>query len=303
MPLKLRRYSSLPPTIQYSPRDEVKREMMVSNGNSFEHTIFAPTMSTNLVVRDDHVAEGATASSSSSGIVLDALPYVEPLEPSYEQYALSLVVSSSSSAVAGAEHPSLSRILPSRSIGNRSLPPLAAAAYESVVARKRGDDGVTSNDESAPLLALPERPDPMANIDLASAMSTTMDKQQLISDLRTSIATSKIRLEVERHRHINLELYSHLETQTRFADYATLLETQYRDPTSNSVERQRRVVDSINGLRMEEQQVAARKLDGLKRRREQLIEGNRRLGRALGALEGDVDVLRKEVAAIIPNDD
>jgi hypothetical protein len=54
---------------------------------------------------------------------------------------------------------------------------------------------------------------------------------------------------------------------------------------------------------MEEQQVAARKLDGLKRRREQLIEGNRRLGRALGALEGDVDVLRKEVAAIIPNDD
>ena len=267
-------------------------------------------MSTNLVVRDDHVAEGATASSSSSGIVLDALPYVEPLEPSYEQYALSLieremrhVVSSSSSAVAGAEHPSLSRILPSRSIGNRSLPPLAAAAYESVVARKRGDDGVTSNDESAPLLALPERPDPMANIDLASAMSTTMDKQQLISDLRTSIATSKIRLEVERHRHINLELYSHLETQTRFADYATLLETQYRDPTSNSVERQRRVVDSINGLRMEEQQVAARKLDGLKRRREQLIEGNRRLGRALGALEGDVDMLRKEVAAIIPNDD
>jgi hypothetical protein len=143
----------------------------------------------------------------------------------------------------------------------------------------------------------------MANIDLASVMSTTMDKQQLISDLRTSIAISKIRLEIERHRHINLELYSHLETQTRFADYATLLETQYRDPTSNSVERQRRVVDSINGLRMEEQQVAARKLDGLKRRREQLIEGNRRLGRALGALEGDVDVLRKEVAAIIPNDD
>lgn len=269
-------------------------------------------MSTDLVVRrDDPATEGATASSSSSGIVLDALPYVEPLEPSYEQYALSLIeremrhvvssTSSSSSAVAGAEHPSLSRILPSSSIRNNSpLPPLAAAAYESVVARKRGDDGVTSSVESAPLAL---RPDPMANIDLASVVSTTIDKQKLISDLRTSIATSKIRLEVERHRHINLELHGHLETQTRFAEYATLLETQYRDPTSNSVERQRRVVDSINGLRMEEQQVAARKLDGLKRRFEQLIDGNRRLGRALGALEGDVDVLRKEVAAIIPNDD
>jgi len=270
-------------------------------------------MSTDLVVRrDDPATEGATASSSSSGIVLDALPYVERLEPSYEQYALSLIEremrhvvssttsSSSSSAVAGAEHPSLSRILPSSSIRNRPLPPLAAAAYESVVARKRGENGVTSNDESAPLAL---RPDPMANIDLDSVMSATIDKQQLISDLRTSIATSKIRLEVERHRHINLELHGHLETQTRFADYATLLETQYRDPTSNSVERQRRVVDSINGLRMEEQQVAARKLDGLKRRREQLIDGNRRLGRALGALEGDVDVLRKEVAAIIPNDE
>ena len=271
-------------------------------------------MSTDLVVRrDDPATDGATASSSSSGIVLDALPYVEPLEPSYEQYALSLIEremrhvvssttssSSSSSAVAGAEHPSLSRILPSSSIRNSPLPPLAAAAYESVVARKRGDDGVTSSVESAPLAL---RPDPMANIDLDSVMSATIDKQQLISDLRTSIATSKIRLEVERHRHINLELHGHLETQTRFADYATLLETQYRDPTSNSVERQRRVVDSINGLRMEEQQVAARKLDGLKRRREQLIDGNRRLGRALGALEGDVDVLRKEVAAIIPNDE
>lgn len=268
-------------------------------------------MSTDLVVRrDDPATEGATASSSSSGIVLDALPYVEPLEPSYEQYALSLIEremrhvvssTSSSSVVAGAEHPSLSRILPSSSLSNRPLPPLTAAAYESVVARKRGDDGVTSSVESAPLAL---RPDPMANIDLDSVVSTTMDKQQLISDLRTSIATSKIRLEVERHRHINLELHGHLETQTRFAEYATLLETQYRDPTSNSVERQRRVVDSINGLRMEEQQVAAQKLGGLKRRREQLIDGNRRLGRALGALEGDVDVLRKEVAAaIIPNDD
>lgn len=290
------------------------KEMVSETQNSSKSIRIRSSMNmTDLVVRRDD--QSAAEGSSGGGIVLDALPYIEPLEPSYEQYALSLieremrhVVSSTSSsssaesAVAGAEHPSLSRILPSRSIGNRPLPPLATAAYESVVARKRGDDGVTSNDESAPL-ALPERPDPIANIDLVSAVSSTMDKQQLISYLRTSTATSKLRLEVERHRHINLELHSHLESQRRFAEYATLLETQYRDPTSNSVERQRRVVDSINGLRMEEQQVAKRKLDGLKLRREQLIDGNRRLRRALGALEGDVDVLRKEVAAIIPTDD
>jgi len=116
----------------------------------------------------------------------------------------------------------------------------------------------------------------------------------------------KARLEAERARHVNLELHRHLETPARYAEYASLLENDYSNPTRASVERQRRIVDGINGTRMEEQAAAMRKLDGMARRYDGLVDKNRRLGRALGTLEGEVDALRKEAAAVVvppPRDD
>ena len=276
-----------------------------------------------LVVRDDRPAgEGDAPSSSSSSIVLDALPYVEPLDPSYEGYALSLIEEElRHSAAAGAgggdegehHHPSLGRILsPRRTAAGpggkearedfASRAPLAAAAYDALVSRRRAGGGGGGCEGGVEAVVAYERPDPMAGVDLDSAIRT-MDREDLSSDLRASIASMKVRLESERMRHAALELHRHLETPARYAEYASLLENRYLDPTRQSTERQRLVVDGINGARMEEQTAAMRRLDGLARQRETLIDKNRRLGRALGTLEGEVGALRREAAAAAPMPD
>ena len=47
-----------------------------------------PSNNKALVVRSD---DKPSSSSSTEGVVLDALPYVEPLDPNYENYAISLI--------------------------------------------------------------------------------------------------------------------------------------------------------------------------------------------------------------------
>ena len=135
------------------------------------------------------------------------------------------------------------------------------------------------------------RPDPMADA-VDSDTIHQMDQETLVDKLSTSIATSKIQLEQERIRLLNLELHQNLETPARYTEYASRLEMQYLIPTSQSVEDQRRTVDGINATRMEEQNASIGKLDGLTRRYEELLDKNRKLGMALGGLEGEVLLLR-----------
>jgi len=254
-----------------------------------------------LVVRDDRPAgEGAAPSSSSSSIVLDALPYVEPLDPSYEGYALSLIEKELRHCAAAGGGDAAGPGGKEARVDFASRAPLAAAAYDALVSRRRAGGG--GGERGVDAVVAYERPDPMAGVDLDTAIRT-MDREELSSDLRASIASMKVRLESERMRHAALELHRHLETPARYAEYASLLENRYLDPTRQSAERQRLVVDGINGVRMEEQTAAMRRLDGLARQRETLIDKNRRLGRALGTLEGEVGALRREAAAAAPMPD
>ncbi|KAL3816084.1 hypothetical protein ACHAXA_011409 [Cyclostephanos tholiformis] len=279
---------------------------------------------TALVVRDDDRPDegGAAAAppsssssssfSSSSPIVLDALPYVESLDPNYERYALSLIEEELSRIVVPSggdgktgNHPSLDRILSAsrRTDDFAARAPLAAAAYEELVSRRRagGEGGDDGGGHDASYL---DRADAMmADFDLESIMSATTDDESTSSRLRACIAAAKVRLESERLRHVNLELHRQFETPARYAEYANLLERDFLNPTKSSVERQRRVVDGINGTRMEEQTLAMRKLDGVARRRDVLIERNHRLGKALGLLEEEVEALRKEADAVVPPTD
>ncbi|KAL3798743.1 hypothetical protein ACHAW5_008045 [Stephanodiscus triporus] len=83
--------------------------------------------------------------------------------------------------------------------------------------------------------------------------------------------SSNLLLEAERVRHVNLELHMHLKTPAHYAEYGSLLENDYSNPM-----------------------------------RDGLVDKNRRLGRALGTLEGEGDALRKEAAATVvppPHDD
>lgn len=102
---------------------------------------------------------------------------------------------------------------------------------------------------------------------------------------------------------MNLELHQNFETPSRYTSYISQLENDYLLPTSNAVERQRRVVDGINGTRMEEQHGSIGKLDNMTARYESLIDKNRRLGKAVEGLENEVISLREKVAASSSSND
>eukprot|EP00584_Thalassiosira_punctigera_P002123 CAMPEP_0172530984 /NCGR_PEP_ID=MMETSP1067-20121228/4561_1 /TAXON_ID=265564 ORGANISM="Thalassiosira punctigera, Strain Tpunct2005C2" /NCGR_SAMPLE_ID=MMETSP1067 /ASSEMBLY_ACC=CAM_ASM_000444 /LENGTH=296 /DNA_ID=CAMNT_0013315303 /DNA_START=68 /DNA_END=955 /DNA_ORIENTATION=- len=280
---------------------------------------------TAIVPRNNDDDNEITTSSSSSAVVLDALPYVETLDPNYEQYAISLieeelqhvVVEQQQRAGSGVgddrnvdigEHPSLWRILPVSTnlaaVGGNEIAtrtpdfggraPLAAAAYEALAARRRRAAEGESDDVGAIKSTLPfsiNRPDPMAE----DGAEDETDEGMLVSKLRLSIATSKIRLEQERLRLVNLELHQSLETPARYTAYASVLDSQYLDPTSQAVERQRRTVDGINATRMEEQTQAIRNLEGMAGKWESLVDKNQKLWKALVGLEREVESLKEDV--------
>ena len=237
---------------------------------------------------------------------------VEPLDPNYENYAISLIEEEMHHVVANQQiedHPSLKRLSTSGSscISTTQGPnfggnaPMAMAAYEELVAR-RADTNNNANIASSSTAFTITRPDPMAE---TSSTTTTdnMDEETLLSNLQTSINTSKIQLEYERIHHMNLELHQNFETPSRYTSYISQLENDYLLPTSNAVERQRRVVDGINGTRMEEQHGYIGKLDNMTASYESLIDKNRRLGKAVEGLENEVISLREKVAASSSSND
>mmetsp|Transcript_23525 Transcript_23525/g.46896 ORF Transcript_23525/g.46896 Transcript_23525/m.46896 type:complete len:285 (+) Transcript_23525:174-1028(+) len=269
-----------------------------------------------LVVRDDG-AENDTLPKADA-VVLDALPYVEPLDPDYEQYAISLIEeelqhtlnerAKEPSAVNTngeiEDHPSLRSMLPSSLSGRGSCSggddapdfggkaPYAAAAYKSIAARREANQDRTTSMVDSDMEWM-TRPDPIAQN--RGNINDGGDEKAIISDMNTSIATSKIKLEQERLHLVNLELYQQFESSRRWMDYHSQLESHYVTPMSDAVARQRLKVDGINAGRMEEQEIAARKIRGLTGRFDQLVDKNHRLGKAIAGLEAEVEGLRQVV--------
>ena len=264
-----------------------------------------------------HKDEGSTALESSAHpavraneIVLDALPYVEALDPNYENYAIQLIEeelqhNNNAGDVSG-EHPSLQSLLGDRRAENVQFggrAPMASSAYESLLARKSNPNNNNNNDDEAgthhhqPWIQTP-RPDPMATTQQQLDPLQNSNKMKLLSDLHTSLSTQKIALEEQRHRLINLELQQTFQTPQTYTHYnTTQLQEQIVEPLQQTLERQRMEVDAINATRMEEQQRAMGTLDTLNRKYYELIDKNLRLGEAVAGLEGEVEGLREESGA------
>ena len=221
----------------------------------------------------------------STGIVLDALPYVEPLDPHYEQQAISLIEAELTSAMEEGEHPSLQRRLlpPSRFVDDdtdtnnsseRMNAPLATMAYQSLK-RRQGE--------------------PMEHVEWVHPVpfsgTLTDDPQKTVAELEASIQSSKVRLEHHRLQLVNLELHSAFTSSDSYQRYHSLLEDRYVDPQRKLLSEQRLRVDGVNARRMEEQGESMKRLVQLRQRWEWLMEKN-------GRLDGAIEVLEREVAAL-----
>ncbi|KAL3785618.1 hypothetical protein HJC23_004766 [Cyclotella cryptica] len=227
----------------------------------------------------------------------NALPYVEPLDPHNEQHAISLLeeeLARSSHVGNEQEHPSLNgRLFPaSLSQGRRTFlevneAPLATAAYQALLERQ--------SDASSPAVAW-SLPDPFA---ASGGLDTKKAESQMISDLDTSIKSSKINFEHHRIRLINLDLHSLCSAPDQYQRYHAFLEQQYLIPQSKLLEAQRMKVDAINAQRMQEQDSTMRKMIGLKRKWAGLVEKNGRLDVAISRLEGEVLELERDVGPAV----
>ena len=271
------------------------------------------TLPTALVIhRDDRHADNknetsVVTASSENGIVLDALSYVEALDPNYEQYALSLVEAEMQQQqqqhqIAGDDstmHPTLRQSFGILSDNNTDTfakrAPLAAAAYEALVQKQRRQqhhsdvDGVVVNDTAAAATTDDD------DFDTKTSNNITINSSSTIHELQSAINQSKIQHEYQRLRYTNLELHSLFETPPKYTSFLTALEQLYTNPTATAVEQQRLVVDGINGTRMEEQSSSMNKLMGLQMKYGGLMDKNWRLGKALESLQLEVDGLENQV--------
>jgi hypothetical protein len=285
-----------------------------------------------LVVYQDENNGGDDTSSSihqqhpANEIVLDALPYVEPLDPTYENYAIQLIEEELLQGTvrgSGGEHPSLQQLLPplvrrTTKINGEAddadfakqcprfggKAPMAEVAYKALVAQNSNPD-TSIEDNNNNQKWIDELTDPMTNkhpnittiSDIRNSIQNNHNNNYntLIADLTTSISTQKIKFERQRQRLLNLELQQHFQTPEMFTYYNNIqLESQIVQPISQTVERQRMDVDAINATRMEEQQRYMGTLDSLNRKYYDLIEKNLRLREAIVGLEGEVEGLTNE---------
>ena len=270
--------------------------------------------------RDDLADNGTnnytTAASSENEIVLDALSYVEGLDPNYEHYALSLVEAELQLQQQQQQqqqqhhdgkddvfHPFVRRSLgvtsddDNNSFAKRA--PLAAAAYEAVVHKKRRQQQQRNPSEAGEVVdnttaSTADNDDNNLNA-AAITKNIIINSSSSIEELQAAITQSKIQLEYQRLRYTNLELHSLFETPHKYNSYLSSLEQLYTNPTAVAVEQQRLVVDGINGTRMEEQSAYMKKLMGLQTKYGMLLDKNWKLGRALESLQLEVDGLEKQV--------
>ncbi len=266
--------------------------------------------------RDDLADNGTnnstTAASSENEIVLDALSYVEGLDPNYEHYALSLVEAELQlqqqqhhDGKDDVFHPFVRRSLgvasddDNNSFAKRA--PLAAAAYEAVVHKKRRQQQQQQHNPSEAgevvdntTASAAENDDNNLNA-AAITKNIVINSSSTIEELQAAITQSKIQLEYQRLRYTNLELHSLFETPHKYNSYLSSLEQLYTNPTAVAVEQQRLVVDGINGTRMEEQSAYMNKLMGLQMKYGMLLDKNWKLGRALESLQLEVEGLEKQV--------
>ena len=202
-------------------------------------------------------------------IVLDALPYVEPLDPHYEQTAISLIEAELASAMDEGTHPSMTPLPPhGDGIANA---PLATEMYQSL--HQRQQDAST--------------------VEWDSLQSST--NPQTVSELESAIHSSKLQFEHQRLQLTNLELHSILTSSETYQMYHSQLTNQYVDPQQQLLSEQKIKVDGINARRMEEQKESMKKLLQLRQRWEGLMEKNGRLDRHIAVLEKEVEGLKGEI--------
>eukprot|EP00956_Cyclotella_meneghiniana_P017300 scaffold28041_cov21-Cyclotella_meneghiniana.AAC.2 len=151
------------------------------------------------------IPRDADQQPSSSAIVLDALPYVEPLDPHYERQAISLIEAELANTTAMEEdemamHPSLQQRPGSiaasddNDVGLKNAP-LARSMYQSMVERLQSTNS-NNNDDGQPVPAAPtvewEHPIPFHENELLSSFENNNNDTQtttttLSNHLRTSI--------------------------------------------------------------------------------------------------------------------
>lgn len=207
-------------------------------------------MSDAMVIHDE--------SETESGVVLDALPYIDSVHEDYEEYALSLI------------EDEMNKIIPPKV---KSLPQLNLKSD-----LLKNDFKILSQKDSNRVFDINSR---------------ALEPSENTSDAwRKAVGDAKAEYETERQRSVVLEIEKSEVSVQQWKLYGGVLDF-LQQQTKQQVEQGRNNVDKINSRRQQHQEKVGQSLQVLNAQYQDKIQKRLQLQVALRDLEAEVDSLRK----------
>jgi len=224
--------------------------------------------------------DGETTTTKTPTVIeLDSLPYIDDIHPDYEAYAITLIEEEMQTMPPPPPTSSLDHLVDQNGI------PLSFT---------RTPHNTINHTEYKALAARNGAPRP-SPIDYTQTYTVTPSPTTL-PQWETALSQTKVQLEHEQSRLLNLELQSHYESALWQRHIATTLPTRYAEPMATELRRRRLAVDERNAERKRVQEVeAGPKLKVLEGRWTEVVERNRRLVEGIGVVGTEVERLRELV--------
>jgi hypothetical protein len=217
-----------------------------------------------------------TMASFASGkqdtnVVLDALPYVDPVHEDYEQYALALIEEEMKA------QPATTSVKAVPAVNFRTE--LMKQEYQELSASVSGDNGADGQGQR------PERRQRAAVVEAVSPPAAGQDPEAW----KQAVRTARIAYEAERIRSDLLELEKDgLGSSAQMWKVYNELLSQSQGVLQQALSTQRQSVEDINLSRQQDQQQSGRKLEVLTTQYHELVHKLFQLKQAVAEMEQDV---------------
>lgn len=227
-------------------------------------------MSSSLAAEQDG-SSNASQKTMTTTVVLDSLPYIDPVNEDYEQYALALIESEMQQTAAA----------PSQSSSKQPIQTTARSQIlqETVQRLQQQQQQSQQGDDKTTTSLLPNRTFPTA----------PSDDKNGVQSWQEAVRAAKIAYESERLRALQLEVAKEESAPLWNAYNSTVAQPRWEEAQAQ-LGAQRQIVEEINHARQTQQtEQYGRQLHVLSMQYEELIRKQRQLKEAVTELEAQVE--------------
>jgi pre-mRNA-splicing factor SPF27 len=222
------------------------------------------------------MASFTSSTKQDINVVLDALPYIDPVNEDYEQYALALIEEEMKA------HPATTSVKKAPPVYFRTE--LMKQEYQELYSSASGDNAADDADGQGPKRR-PEQRQRAAVIEPVSPPAAGQDPEAW----KQAVQTARIAYEAERIRSDLLELEKDgLGSSVQMWKVYNEILSQSQGVLQQALSTQRQSVEDINLGRQQDQQQSGRKLEVLTTQYHELVHKLFQLKQAVAEMEQDV---------------